>query len=137
MKRKKMLPLIIEPYPENYDSFRFISLIKYIDSVTLNIIDNIVDDNLYTYVLDLCVAENVDQSRVLSIANSWYENGLYKNYPISVEFSRLGVTTETNRILKIYNVDYISRIIGMANKYPLFSQNTLKKKRKILTNINK
>lgn len=112
------VPLIIEQFPPDYDGYQFVSLIKYNDTVTLNIVDNIQGKNIHAYVLDLCGPENVDYKTIIQVAQEWHNNST-ENYPISVEFSKIGLTNYTNKILRSYPVDFVTRVIGHVSEFPM------------------
>lgn len=113
------VPLIVEPYPENYDGYEFITLIRYNDGNTINVVDNIVNKSIHTYVLDLCGPEAINEQDFIEIALNWHARELYKHFPLSIEMSRVGFSEASNKILRVFPVDYITRIIGPINEYPM------------------
>ena len=121
-------PLTIEPYPENYNGPKFISVIRYNDENYVNIIDNIYNKQIIAYVLDFCNAANVNEQHIIDIANNWFETE--KNYPISVEFSRLNISNETSKILRCFPLDYVSRVIGPLPEYNLDGPKKVKKRKR-------
>jgi len=125
-------PLIVEPYPEDYTGYEFITLLKYNDETFLNIIDNVYDKEIITYVLDLCAPSGVDAELILSIAQSWFYNNK-DQHPISVEFSKLQLSRETQKIMRCFPVAYVSRVIGPLPQYAMDGPVKVKKrKRKII-----
>lgn len=124
------VPLIVEPHPETYVGYPFITLIRYNDTNTLNIIDNIISKSMHTYVLDLCAPSDINEIDLISIANDWYCSGNYKLYPLSIEFSKLGMSQMTNKILRVFPVDYVTRIIGPVNEYPMSGYSRCRKRKK-------
>lgn len=124
------VPLIIEPHPENYEGYKFITLIRYNDDNTINVVDNIINKQIHTYVLDLCGPEEVNEQEFIEIALNWYSRDLYKTYPLSVEMSRLGYSAKANRILRVFPVDYITRIIGPVVEYPMSGYSRCRKRKK-------
>lgn len=136
MSAKNLVPLIVESYPPEYTGYKFISLIRYNDSDTLNIIDNIKNKSVHAYVLDLCKPENVDEDLIIRISNEWYDN--HRNsYPLSVEFSRLGLSDASNKILRIYPIDFVTRIIGHVSEFPMSGSKDIRRKRKTKTKVDK
>lgn len=111
LSRSTQVPLIVEPHPEDYDGYPFITLIKYRDHHTLNIVDNSDDKTIKSYVLDMCGPEEVDEESVISIAAEWHETSKAK-YPISFEFSKRGISETMSKILRSYNIDFVTRVIG-------------------------
>lgn len=128
-QEKKVSELIIEPHPVDYDGFPFITLVQYRKNPMLVIVDNIDDSILRTFVLDLCGPEEVSEEMLITIANEWYNNGKAL-YPISVEFSRRGLTPQTSKIYRALNTEFISRVIGPAPKYPMVNVKSIKRRRR-------
>ncbi len=136
MTKKVSVPLIIENYPPDYNGYKFISVIKYNDINTLNIIDNVKNKNIHTYVLDLCKAENVEEDFLIKVAENWY-NTNRDEYPLSIEFSKLGVSSIVNKILRVYPIDYVTRIIGYVSQFPMSGTKEIRRKRRKNINNNK
>jgi len=123
-------PLIVEPYPEDYNKqYEFITLIKYNDENSLNIVDNVCNKQVITYVLDYCKAANVNEENIIQVAQNWYYNNRDK-YPISIEFSKLNMAKETQKILRCFPIDYISRIIGSLPEYKMDGPIKIKKRKR-------
>lgn len=122
-------PLIIEAHPDNYNGYEFLTLIRYNDNDFINIIDNICNKQIITYVLDFCGPANVDEQFIVNIASSWYQNNR-ENYPISVEFSKLKLTEQTTKILRYFPVDYVTRIIGPLPEYNMQGPIKVKKRKR-------
>lgn len=124
------VPLVVEPHPETYNGYKFITLIRYNDENTINVVDNIIDKSIHTYVLDLCGPENVNENEFIDIVVSWYNTDNYKKYPLSIEFSRLGFSKTANKILRIFPIDYVTRIIGPINEFPMSGRSNCRKRKK-------
>lgn len=106
------------------------TLIQYQDQPLLTIVDNMDDEKIQAYVLDLCGPESVDEQEVISIALDWFTNSR-NQYPISIEFSKLGLISDTSRIFRILNVNFVTRFIGLASKYNINEvQQVRRRKRK-------
>lgn len=125
----KHIPLIIEPYPDDYDGYKFITLIRYNDSNTLNIIDNVVNGSINTYVLDLCSPSFVEEERIIEVAYDWFESDRIR-HPISVEFSRLGLADEFGKIFRTFPIDYVARVIGPLPEYRMTGAYKIRKRKK-------
>lgn len=125
-KISKKYPLVVEPHPEEYNGYKFITLIRYNDINYLTIINNSDKKFIDCYILDLCKTVGLNEEKIINIAQTWYENN-YDNYPIGIEFSKLGITNQVSKILKIFSTDYITRIIGPL---PYFSMRGAVKVRK-------
>lgn len=131
MKRTKNneAPLIIEDHPEEYDGYPFITLIQSVRATYLTIVDNMEKNTLGVFVLDLCAPEQVNEKRIVELAVDWYEHNRAK-YPISIEFSKNGITFETSKIYRTFNADYITRIIGPVPKFPMSEPISVRRRKK-------
>lgn len=125
----KKFPLVIEPFPENYTGYKFITLIRYNDQNTLNIVDNVINNMVITYTLDLCGPENVNEELIIDTAYNWFENSK-DLYPISIEFSKNGLAAETSKIVRCFPIDYISRVIGPLPEYKMAGVYKIRKRKK-------
>lgn len=110
-KISKKYPLIVESHPEDYDGYDFITLIQHNDISYLTIVDNMDKKFINCYVLDLCKTNNIEEESVIRVADSWYAENK-DNYPISIEFSKLGLTKDISKIMKSFSLDYVTRVIG-------------------------
>lgn len=122
-------PLIIEPHPVDYNGYPFVTLISYRKQHMLTIVDNYDGQTIDAYVLDLCVAEDVNEEMLIQTASEWYDSDNH-NYPISIEFSKRGMTNEMSRIYRSLNVDFISRFIGPVFRYPMNRIKSVKRRRR-------
>jgi hypothetical protein len=130
MSKSYKFPLIIEPYPENYNGYEFITLIKFNDENYLNIVDNVINKKIICYVLDYCKSEQVNESEIIEIASDWHTNNR-ENYPISIELSRRGITS-FNKIVRKFPIEYVTRTIGPVFQFPMSGNIKIKRrKRKI------
>lgn len=125
----KQLPLIVEKYPANYDGYPFITLIEYNKQVYLTIINNCTADMISAYVLDLCNAENIQEKDIVDIARQWYENER-QNYPVSIEFSKRNLTGKYSRILRSFNVEFVTRVVGSLPQYNFTKVKKVRRRRK-------
>ena len=133
MKRMKNneAPLIIEDHPEDYDGYPFITLIQQVRRTFLTIVDNMERNSLGVFVLDLCAPEQVDEKRIVELAAEWYEHNR-KKYPVSIEFSKNGLTIEAAKIYRTFNAEYITRIIGPVPKFPMSEPVRVRRRKKKL-----
>lgn len=127
--KKSPVPLIIEQHPADYIGFPFITLIQYRKQPMLAIVDNIKDDVMFVFCLDLCEPSRVDEELLISAASDWYSNSRSK-FPVSVAFSQQGLTPHTSRIYRALNVEFISRIIGPVPKYSMSTTKSIKRRRR-------
>lgn len=127
--RKPKCSLLIESHPRDYNGYPFISLIQYQDSTLLAIVDNMDDAKIQAYVLDLCGPERINEEMVLRVAMQWFENGR-DQYPISIEFAKHNLISETAKIYRILNINFVTRFIGPANKYTISQCQTIKRRKR-------
>jgi hypothetical protein len=127
------LELIVEPHPETYNGYPFITLIEFKGEPFVTIIDNYHGKSIKTLVLDYCNAENVDEEMIITIAEQWYTHSSSK-YPVSFEFSKRDLTSQISPIYRTFNTEFISRVIGPV---PVFNMDKVSKvqrrKRKIIS----
>jgi len=129
-KRGNPIPLIVEPHPEDYDGYPFITLIQYRKEHTLTLVDNANDKVVKAYVLDMCGPTNVDEELLISVAKYWYDNnGLYR-YPVSFALSQFGIAGEASKIYRTFNIEYITRVIGPLPKFEMKEIKSIKRRRR-------
>lgn len=127
--RGNTIPLIREDHPEDYVGYPFITLIQYRKDNILTIIDNSDDKEIGAFVLDLCAPELVNEERIIEVAVNWYEEG-HERFPISFEFSRLGISAETGKIFRNYNIEFITRVIGPLPRFDMNTPPAIKRRRR-------
>lgn len=127
--KKTNTPLIIEAYPKDYSGYPFITLIQYKKQHMLTIVDNIYEDVIKAYVLDLCIPEGVSEEKIITVAAEWYKTNK-DLFPLSIEFSKRGMTTQTSKIYREFNIEFISRIIGPVPSFPINTVKSCKKRRR-------
>jgi len=127
--RGNTIPLIREDHPEDYVGYPFITLIQYRKDNILTIIDNSDDKEIGAFVLDLCAPELVNEERIIEVAANWYEEG-HDRFPISFEFSRLGISAETGKIFRNYNIEFITRVIGPLPRFDMSTPPAIKRRRR-------
>lgn len=125
---KSSAPLIVESHPPEYSGLPFITLIQYKKQTMLTIVDNVTDSDIRAYVLDLCGPEHVAEEELIALANAWYENGRILR-PFSVELSKAGLTAAVSRVYRVFNIEFISRVIGPAPVYATKSSGQVKRKK--------
>jgi hypothetical protein len=126
---KKNAPLVVEPHPKEYAGFPFITLIQYRKQPMLAIVDNVDDDTIKAFVLDLCGPEQVNEETIISIAAEW-EAESKAQYPLSIEFSRRGLTPITSKIYRAMSLEFVSRVIGPVPRYPMDAVKSIKRRRR-------
>jgi len=127
--RGNPVPLIVEPHPADYDGYPFITLIQYRKEHVLAIVDNADDKTIRSFVLDLCSPAQVDEEQVIRVATDWYEHRRDR-YPISFEFSRLGIASATGKILRSFNTEFVTRVIGPLPRFDMSEVQSVKRRRR-------
>jgi hypothetical protein len=125
----KTAPLVVESHPASYAGYPFITLIQYRNQHFLTIVDNADDECIKAFVLDMCGPEKVNEEVIIEVAAHWYKNNGTK-YPISIEFSRLGLTTNLSKIYRTYNIEFVSRIIGPVPRFDMTNVKSVKRRRR-------
>lgn len=128
-KRAKNVPLIIEPHPEDYEGYPFITLLQYRTEHFLTIVDNVDNKHVRAYVLDYCAPTQVNEELVIYIANEWYTKEEMR-YPLSFEFSKRGLANQVAPIYRKFTLDFISRVIGSMNKFAMNEVKSTKRRRR-------
>lgn len=119
----------MEPHPEDYEGYDFITLVRYNDESFLNIIDNVSKKYIYGYVIDLCGPESFNEENLIQVAYDWYyTNG--DRFPISVEFSRRGLSESTERLLRAFPIDYVTRVIGPLPHFNMVGPTKVRKRKR-------
>lgn len=127
--RGNPVPLIIENHPEDYDGYPFITLIQYRKQHVLTVVDNADDKTIRTFVLDLCGPAKVNEEMVIEVAASWWETNRLR-YPISFEFSRLGLTQDVVGIYRTYNTEFVTRVIGPLPHFEMSETQSVKRRKR-------
>lgn len=133
-KLNHAFPLINEPHPENYKGPPFLTLIRFNDVDYINIVDNVINNEIIAYVLDLCPKEfeylpDLKEQAIIEVAYDWYERSREK-YPLSIEFSRRGMAVEASKIIRRFSLDYVSRVIGPLWKFEMGGPYKIKKRKR-------
>lgn len=123
------VPLIIEDHPSDYNGYPFITLIQHRNEHVLTIVDNADDKSIKAFVLDMCGPEKVDENQVVRVASEWYFTR-NQRYPLSFEFSRLGLSEQVSRIYRTYNVEFVTRVIGPLPRFAMNEVQSVRRRRK-------
>lgn len=127
--RANAVPLIIENHPDNYNGYPFITLIQYRNQHVLTVVDNMTAKKVKAYVLDLCGPVQVDEEEIINVAAEWYEFD-YERHPISIEFSKRGLSSHVSKIYREFNVDFVTRIIGPVPRFDMSTIHSIKRRRR-------
>lgn len=117
MAKRKIPSLIIER-AEDQGNYYFLSVLEYRRENYLVIIDNITEEEVGAYVLDYAQQEGMSLQDLMTVITQWFYRASYK-YPLSFEFSRLGIAARTNRIYKTFELAHVTRLIGKDYKFEL------------------
>lgn len=128
-RKANHVPLIVEPHPEDYDGYPFITLIQYRDKHLLTVVDNATEKAINAFVLDLCNPEGLNEEVVITMVAEWYD-GHSENYPLSIEFSKKGIAGDMSRIHRTYNIDFVTRVIGPLPKFNMTETKSTRRRRK-------
>jgi hypothetical protein len=123
--------MIIESHPDTYNGYPFITLVQFNERHLLTIIDNYDKKTIKAYVLDFCEVVQIDELSLIEVANNWFGEG-HPTYPISIEFSKLGLTAEVSKIYRSYAIDSVSRIIGPMSSFDMDHIHKVKRKRRVI-----
>lgn len=113
----KTPPLVFEEL-QDQSNLTYLALIEYKKVKYLTVIENIVDEEIQAYVLDNLAAEGIQQDWFLSIATRWFYSASDR-YPLSFEFVKMGHGDVVRKVLKTFNVNSTSRIIGKLFTFPM------------------
>lgn len=121
--------LIIEPHPQSYEGYPFITLVKFQYDYVLCIVDNVDDKTLKAYVLDECAAVNLNEKAIIQVAEQWY-NDKSDRYPLSIEFSHRGLSPHVSEIFKEFDLNHITRIVGPVPRYEMKEIKNVRRRKK-------
>lgn len=127
---KQLTPLIVEPHPDNYNGYPFITLIQYYQEHILCIVDNVSDKMIKAFVLDHCSNVGIDEEHVIAIASEWFNKNKDK-HPLSIEFSIRGISLSP--IYRSFNIEYVTRVIGPMSQYDMGDNVKIRRRRKKTT----
>jgi hypothetical protein len=127
MSKKKIPSLIVEYASDHGNSF-YLTVVEYRRENYLVVVDNITEDEVGAYVLDFAQQEGIDLRQLMTTITTWFYRGSH-TYPLSFEFSRLGVASVTKRIYKSFELAHVTRLIGRDFRYDLLSQPKVRRRR--------
>lgn len=124
---KRKIPKLIIERAEEQGNFHFLSVIQYHGTDYLVVIDNITDEEIGAFVLDVAQQQGIDLQKLLSVIITWFYSASYK-YPLSFEFSRLDMTRTTSKIYRTFELAHITRLIGKDFQFN-FKGNKIRRRR--------
>lgn len=125
---KKKVPNLIVEYASDSGNMFFLTVLEYRRQNYLAIIDNVTSEEVGAYVLDFAQQERLDLNQLLSVVTLWFYRGAGK-YPLSFEFSRLGMSPMTNRIYKTFELPHVTRLIGNDFRFDLETPPKIRRRR--------
>jgi hypothetical protein len=120
-------PLILEPCEDNKNLF-FLTFIESKNEKFITVIDNMTNSEVVAYVLDNAPAEGVNVSEFMSIATKWYYSASDK-YPLSIEMHKLGLAKTTSKIIKVFTMAAISRLVGSTFIFNMYEKPKIRRKK--------
>ena len=111
----KIPPLVFEHVEEELN-YVFLTLIEYKRVKYLTIVENLIDDEIHAYSLDNLTAEGIDYNWFMGVAIRWFYSASDR-YPLSFEFTKIGQGDIVKKVLKTFNINSASRIIGKLFVY--------------------
>jgi hypothetical protein len=119
---KRSIPSLIIERAEDTGNFYFLSVLEFRRENYLVVIDNITNDEIGAYVLDYAQQEGMNLKDFLTLVTQWfYRSSGGIDYPLSFEFSRIGIASRTNLIHKTFELAHVTRVIGKDFKFDLSS----------------
>lgn len=125
---KRKIPSLIVERAEDQGNYYFLSVLEYRRENYLVIIDNITDEEVGAYVLDYAQQEGMDLRNLISFVTVWFYRGSQR-YPLSFEFSRIGISPRTNKIYKTFELAHVTRLIGKDFRFDLNTAPKIKRRR--------
>lgn len=126
----KTPPLVFEEL-QDASNLTFLTLIEFKKTKYLTIIENVIDDEIQAYVLDNLTAEGINQEWFMNIATKWFYSSSEK-YPLSFEFAKIGHSDTVVKIIKTFNTNSTSRVIGKLFTFPMNAKPKVKRRKAVL-----
>jgi hypothetical protein len=121
-------PLIIEKYPDEYTGLPFVTLIQYDNINWVSVVDNMIDGKITAYIIDLCASAGLSEEYILSVCDNWHRKHS-DEWPLSIEFGRLGIERQMSKTYRQFMVDKITRLVGPVREFPMTNVQSIKKRR--------
>lgn len=125
---KKRIPNLIVERASDQGNYYYLSVLEYRRENYLVVVDNITEDEVGAYVLDFSQQEGIDLRQLMSVITTWFYRGS-SSYPLSFEFSKLGIAGRTNRIYKTFELAHVTRLIGQDFVYDLEAPPKVRRRR--------
>lgn len=128
--KKKIPPLALE-FKQDATTLHYLSLLEYRRDTFLVVIDNITEAEITAFSLDHAAQSGIEIADFLSICNFWLYHGSGK-YPLSLEIAKMGLSQKLAPMLKVYDTNNVSRIIGVPFQFQLQSIKPKIKRRRVV-----
>jgi hypothetical protein len=125
--KKKIPDLYIERASDSGNLF-YLSVLEYRRENYLVVVDDITDEEVTAFVLDFAHQEGVNLKELMTLITAWFYASSNK-YPLSLEFSRLGIAGITKRIFKTFELAHVTRLIGKDFRYNLMEAPKVRRRR--------
>lgn len=125
---KRKIPGLVVERAEDQGNYMYLSVLEHRRENYLVVVDNISDDEVTAFVLDFAQQEGIDLKQLMSVITVWFYRGSHL-YPLSFEFSRLGIAHRTNRIFKTFELAHVTRLIGRDFAYNLHEPPKVRRRR--------
>ncbi len=125
---KNHIPDLHVEFASDKGTYHYLSVIEFRREKYLVVVDNITQEGVGAYVLDFAQQEGLDLQQLISVVTTWFYRASYR-YPLSFEFSRLGMAQYTNRIYKSFELGHVTRLIGNDFKYDLAAAPKVRRRR--------
>jgi hypothetical protein len=129
-KRGNPYPLIVEPHPDTYSGYPFITLVQYRKEHSLTVIDNADDKQIRAYVLDLCSPTGVSEELLITAAHEWFKEPDYGTIPVSMAFARAGLGGQLAPVYRTMNTEFVTRVIGPLPMFDMEKVRSVKRRRR-------
>jgi hypothetical protein len=125
---KRKIPGLIIERAEDQGNYHTLAVLEYRRENYLVVVDNITDEEVGAYVLDYAQQEGMNMRDLMTVIIHWFYRGSH-SYPLSFEFSRLGIASRTTRIYKSFELAHVTRLIGKDYKFDLSTPPKVKRRR--------
>lgn len=125
---KRKIPNLIVEFASDTGNLHYLSVIEYRRQNYLVVVDNITSEEVGAYVLDFAQQEKIDLRALMEVITTWFYRGSH-TYPLSFEFSRLGIAGLTTRIYKTFELTHVTRLIGFDFRFDMETPPKVKRRR--------
>lgn len=125
---KKIIPKLFVEFASDSGSLFYLSVLEYRSQQFIGVVNNIDDDEVGMYVLDFAEPAKVDVRLLFSAITLWF----YKSsatHPLSVEFSKLGLTPMADKIFRTFELAHVTRLVGNGFQYDVNAKPKVRRRR--------